>query len=110
MANVSKSKAMRAVESVTGGPLTFGEFIWAIREGEEMSLAEFGKPLGVSRQHLNDIEKGHRTVSVSRAAEWAQILGYPPTQFVRLALQALLDAGGLDGLRVEITGKLRKAG
>jgi transcriptional regulator with XRE-family HTH domain len=110
MAKVSKSKAMRAIEAVTGGPLTFGEMIWSIREGEEMSLAQFAKPLGVSRQHLNDIEKGQRSVSVTRAAEWAEILGYPVAQFVRLALQAQLDAGGLVGLQVEVTGKLRKAG
>lgn len=105
-----KSKAMESLEAVTGGPLTFGEMIWSIREGEEKSLAEFAKPLGVSRQHLHDIEKGLRAVSVTRAAEWAEILGYSVPQFVRLALQAQLDAGGLTGLQVEVTGKLRKAG
>jgi DNA-binding transcriptional regulator YiaG len=71
MKKVSKSKAMRALEAVTGGPLTFGEMIWSIREGEEMSLAAFAGPLGISRQHLNDVEKGQRAVSPTRAAEWA---------------------------------------
>jgi hypothetical protein len=49
-------------------------------------------------------------VSAARAAEWAKILSQNPAQFVRLALQAQLAAAGLEGLQVEVTGKLRKAG
>lgn len=104
-----KSKAIRTLEKVAG-PLTFGRLLWAIRTGEEQTLAAFATPLGVTRQRLNDIEKGHESVSAARAAEWAVVLGHNPAQFVRLALQAQLDAAGLDGLHVEVTGKLRKAG
>jgi DNA-binding transcriptional regulator YiaG len=110
MAKATKSKALQTLERASGGPLTFGDMIWSIRAGEEMSLAEFAKPLGVSRQQLHDIEKGRRAVSAARAAEWATMLGYHPGQFVQLALQAQLDAGGLAGLRVHVDGKLRKAG
>jgi len=93
----------------TGKPLTFGEMMWAIRVGEEMTLAAFGKSLGVSRQNLHDIEKGRRSVSAARAAEWATLLGYPVGHFVGLALQAQLDEEGLVGLKVHVGGKLRKA-
>jgi transcriptional regulator with XRE-family HTH domain len=104
MAKAKKSKAMRALEAATGGSLTFGEMIWAIREGEEMSLAAFGKQLGVSAQQLHDIEKGRRSVSVERAHKWALVLGYHPRQFVELALQQQLEAAGLPEVRVELTG------
>lgn len=106
---MAKSKAMRTLEKIAG-PLTFGRLLWAIRAGEEQTLAAFAEPLGVSRQRLNDIEKGRESVSAERAAKWAEVLGYSPAQFVRLALQAQLDAAGLEGLRVEVTGKLRKVG
>lgn len=109
MATRKKSKALQALEAVTGGPLTFGMMLWSIREGEEMSLAAFGKLLGVSAQQLNDIEKGRRAVSVDRANKWAELLGYHPRQFVELALQQQLEAAGLPGVRVELTG-WRKAG
>jgi transcriptional regulator with XRE-family HTH domain len=57
------------------------------REGEELTLEAFAKKLGVSRQNLCDIEKGRKGVSPERAARWAQLLGYPDAQWVRLALQ-----------------------
>lgn len=108
---MGKSKAMQALEAVTGGPLTFGEMLWSIRTGEEMTLEAFGKLLGgVSRSQINDIEKGRRAVSIERAAQWAKILGYHPKQFIELAVQQQLDAAGLEGLRIEVTGNLRKAG
>ena len=111
---MGKSKAIRTLERANGGPLTLGRMLWAIRTGEELTLEAFATPLGVSRQRLNDIERGRVSISAERAAEWAEILGYSPAQFVRLALQAQLDAAGLKGLNVEVTGKLtaklRKAG
>jgi len=66
-----------------------------------MTLAEFAKKLGISRQHLCDIEKGRKVVSPERAAKFAKILGYSREQFVALALQALLDEADLH-LKVEV--------
>lgn len=74
---------------------TFAMTVRAIRDGEEISLDQFARKLGVSRSHLCDIEKGRKGVSPERAARWAELLGYPATQFVRLAIQADLDAAGL---------------
>ena len=91
----NKSTTTQFLETLAGGPLTFGRFVQSIRLGEEMSLEAFAKQLGVSRTNLSDIEHGRRGVSVERAAQWAELLGYDQTQFVRLALQALLDEAGL---------------
>lgn len=91
----TKSAAIRALERAAGGPLTFGGLLHAIRVGDEFTLEAFARRLGVTRGNLCDIEKGRRGVSVERAAEWATTLGYSPTQFVQLALQAQVDAAGL---------------
>ena len=99
--NKKKSQGMQALEKLTGGPLTLGEFLWAIREGEGWSQTEIGRRLKVSRAHICDIEKGRRTISPERAARWAKTLGYPKTQMVRLALQAMVDSAKLK-MRVEI--------
>lgn len=92
-----KSAAVRALGEIAG-PLTFGGIIEAIRLGEEESLAQFAKRLGVSRSHLHDIEKGTRGVSLVRAVEWAQLLGYGPAKFIELAVN---DAIAESGIRVE---------
>lgn len=91
-----KSDAMKFLEGVIGGQLTFGALIRSIRQGEEESLETFASKLGVSRQNLSDIEQNRRGVSVERAAEWAVKLGYSSEQFVELALQAQLDSAGLE--------------
>ena len=83
-----KSNAMAFLEELTGGPLTLGRALAAIRLGEEVSQTEFARILGISRSHLCDIEKGRKAVSPVRAEEFARILGYSETQLVRLSLEA----------------------
>jgi transcriptional regulator with XRE-family HTH domain len=97
----ASTRATKLMEQLTGGPLTFGKMLQAVREGDELTLEAFAKRLGVSRQNLCDIEKGRKGVSPERAARWARLLGYPEAQWLRLALQAELDAAGLK-YRVEI--------
>lgn len=95
------SEAVAFLEDLAGGPLTFGSFLRAIREGEGMTLAQFAEPLGISRQKLCDVESGRRTLNPGRAAEWARVLGFSETQFVRLIFQDQLRKAGLE-LRVSI--------
>ena len=86
------SKAVRALGKITGSEsLSLAEFLWAIRKGEEVTHAEFSAQLGISRSHLCDIEKGRKAVSLSRAIEFAETLGYSKDQFARLALQDQVD-------------------
>jgi len=86
---------MRFLEQLTGRPLTLGGLLQSIRLGEEMSQAAFAKQLRISPSHLCDIEKGRKVVSPERAVRFAAILGRSKQQFVRLALQGVVDETGL---------------
>lgn len=77
------------------GPLTLGRYIESIRLGDEMTQVEFAKKLGITKAKLCDVEKGRRSLSPERAAEWARVLGYSEKQFIRLALQEIIDEAGL---------------
>lgn len=86
-----KSSSRKFMEQVTGGPLTLASLIHAIRIGEELSQEEFAHRLGISKSHLCDIEKGRKHVSPVRAMNFAKILEYSEQQFVRLALQEIVN-------------------
>ena len=90
-----KSETRKFLEKITGGPVTIGKLIEAIRLGEEVSQSAFSKRLKISRSHLNDIEKGNKAVSPERAARFARALGHSEERFVELSLQSLLDEAGL---------------
>ncbi|MEK7704350.1 MAG: helix-turn-helix transcriptional regulator [Myxococcota bacterium] len=96
-----KSAAVRTLEKMAGGPLTFARLIRSTREAEEWSQTTMARRLGISVSHLCDIEHGRKAVSAGRAAAWAHELGYPDWVWVRLALQDELDRAGLD-LRVAV--------
>lgn len=86
---------LKQIEKITG-PLTLGKLLWAIRDCDEISQVEFAKKLGISKQHLCDIECGRKSVSPSLAASYAKILGYSPEQFIQLALQNIVDRDHLN--------------
>lgn len=91
MTTKNKSAARKFMEEVTGGPLTLSGLLHAIRVGEEMSQAEFAFRLGVSKSHICDIEKGRKHISPMRAMQFAKTLKYSEEQFVRLALQDIVN-------------------
>jgi transcriptional regulator with XRE-family HTH domain len=93
--STKKSTTVSFLEKLTGGPVTFGGFLEAVRLGEELTQPEFSKRLGISKSHLNDIEKGRKAVSPDRAARFAKVLGYSQARLVKLALQDLLDRSRL---------------
>jgi len=95
MSTKKKSPALCYLEKLTGGPVTFGKLLESIRLGDELSQPESAKQLGISKSHLNDIEKGRKAVSPERAARFAEELGYSTERFVSLALQDLIDQAGL---------------
>ena len=96
-----KSSTLHFLEGLTGGPVTFGKLLEAIRLGEDMNQPEFSKLLRISKSHLNDIEKGRKAVSPERAAKFAKVLGYSKERFVALSLQAQVDNAGLK-LKVDV--------
>jgi transcriptional regulator with XRE-family HTH domain len=96
----SNSDTAKFLEGLAG-ELTLAGLLVAIRQGEEMSQAEFANLLGVSRQYLCDVEHGRRFISPKAAATFAKKLKYSPQQFVRLCLQDLLNREGLK-LKVDV--------
>ena len=101
MTTRSKSEAVKFLEDITGGPLTLGNLLASIRLGDGKSQAEFSRQLGISKSHLCDIEKGRKRVSPERAVKFAHILGYSEKQFLRLALQDIVE-----DLELELTVQL----
>jgi transcriptional regulator with XRE-family HTH domain len=95
-----KSEAMIFMEKVSGGPLTIAGILKSLRECDVISQKDFATLLGISKQSLCDIEKGRKAVTPSRAAIFAQKLGYPATAFIRIALQEELDRAGVK-LRIQ---------
>lgn len=93
--NNKKSKTVQFLENATGGPITLGKLIESIRLGEEMTQPAFSKLLGISKSHLNDIEKGRKVVSPDRAVRFARALKYSEERFLSLALQGIVDEAGL---------------
>jgi transcriptional regulator with XRE-family HTH domain len=100
-------KTLTEIEKMTGTKLTLGKLIWAIRQADEVSQVDFANKLGITKQHLCDIEHNRKSVSPKLAARYAKILGYSKEQFIRLALQDLVDREGLN-VQVEITPKGRR--
>lgn len=94
-------KSLANLAAITGGPLSLSKLLWAIRMSEALTQVAFAKLLGISKQHLCDIEHNRKTISAKRAANYADKLGYSQKQFVRLALQDELDRAGL-AFEVEI--------
>ena len=84
-----KSRARRQLEKLNRGPLSLGELVASIRQGEGWSLAEMAKRLKVTRAHVAAIEHG-KPVAPESAVRYAKALGYSREQFVRLALQDAL--------------------
>lgn len=97
-----KSKAMAFLDAQLGEPLTLGSLLSTLRTCDEISQAALAQRLGVSKSHLCDIEKGRKSVSPERAARFARELGYSEEQFVRLALQQMMQVAGLQ-FRVVLT-------
>jgi antitoxin HigA-1 len=94
--STKKSETRKFLEKITGGPVSMGKLLEAIRLGDDLSQAEMAKKLKISRSHLNDIEKGNKAVSPERAARFAKALRHSEERFIELSLQSLLDEAGLN--------------
>jgi transcriptional regulator with XRE-family HTH domain len=102
-----KSGTMAFLDSLAGEPLSLGSLLQTIRETDDYTQADLARRLGVSKSHLCDIEKGRKTVSPERASKFALELGYSEEQFVRLALQQMVETAGL---RFDVSLSARGAG
>ncbi len=87
---------IKFLEKISGSNLTLGKAINSIRLCDEMSQVEFSQKLNISRQQLCDIEHDRKMVSPRLAAKYATLLGYSVPQFIRLALQGMIDRDNLN--------------
>ena len=78
------------------GALTFAGMLKSWREAEDLSQTAFAKKIGISVQNLNDLEKGRRIPSPTRAAKIAKKLGLPEMGLIQLALRDTLAKEGFD--------------
>lgn len=85
------SDALKFLKELTHEKLSISNLIKTLRECEEMSQVAFAEKLNITRQRLCDIEHGRHRISPKIAAEFARKLGYSESQFVRLALQDILE-------------------
>ena len=90
-----KSSALKYLESLRGGPLTFGQMIHSIRMSDDISQSKLADKMLMSRSHLCDIENGRRFVSIEKAAQFAKVLGYSEAQFVAMVLEDQLRTAGM---------------
>ena len=96
-----KVDAEKFLEKIVG-KLTLAKVIRSTRQCDELSQQDFADKLGISKQHLCDVEKGRKVVSPARAWAWAKKLGYHPQQWAELALQDLVEKDGLKGVIVHL--------
>jgi transcriptional regulator with XRE-family HTH domain len=78
-----------------GEPLSLGKALAALRDLHDLSQVDLARKIGMTKQHICDIEKRRRFVSPAKAADIARRLGHPEAYFVRLALQDAIDQEGL---------------
>ena len=76
--------------------LTIANFLKCWRLCEEWSQAELASKIGMTAANLCDIEKGRKGVSIAKACEIGEALGYSPTVLVKLVLQEAVTAAGLN--------------
>ena len=76
------------------GVLTFGETLTALRESEGSTQTAFAKKLALSIQNLNDLEKGRRIPTATRAARIAKLLRLPEISLIQLAIRDSLSKEG----------------
>jgi transcriptional regulator with XRE-family HTH domain len=77
------------------GRVSFGRFLMAWRESEDMTQAQFARKLSLSSANLCDLEQGRRIPSPSRAKKIARKLGLPEKGIVALALEDSLQKEGM---------------
>jgi transcriptional regulator with XRE-family HTH domain len=89
------AKTNAFLTSLNGGPLTLGQLLASLRQADDAGLAEFAATLGISRQHLHQLETGQKSVSPERAVRFARLLEQSESYFLQLALQDLANESGI---------------
>ena len=81
------------------GPLTFCSLLRSHRLGEELTQTQMAKILRISKQSLNDLEKGRKIPSIRRTIQIAKKIGISEKLAIQLVLQSQL---GKENLKYKI--------
>lgn len=90
------------------GPLTFARLVRSHRLAEELTQVEMAKLLKISKQGVNDLERGRKIPSIRRAIQMAKKMGLLEELAVQLVLQDQVRREKLD-LTVSVTKPIKKA-
>ena len=65
------------------GKMTPGKYLRIYRENKGSTQAQLGKALGgIPRQHISNMENGHRAISLKMARKLSTLLGAPIEKFL----------------------------
>ena len=92
----NSKRATKVVKSIAGH-ISFGEVLLSLRMDKEWTQAQMAEKLGITRQELCNIEKGHKSVSVDRAVAFARKLRHSQKVFAKYVLQDQLKKAGIKG-------------
>jgi len=99
--STKKSKTVQQIEKILGGPVSFGELLYALRSTEEVTQADLAKEAGTSKSKICDFEKGRRTPTLGLAAKLARALGHSEALFVKKILEEQIKDADLK-LKIKI--------
>ncbi|MCJ8276625.1 MAG: helix-turn-helix transcriptional regulator [Bdellovibrionales bacterium] len=82
-----KSEALIDALKQEVGPTTIARLLKHYRDSFELTQSDMGKKLGITKQHVCDLEKGRRLISVEMASKIAKKLKEPIDYWVSVSLQ-----------------------
>ncbi len=89
------TKAIKQLEKLAKGPLTFAKMLHGIRLSDEVTQVELAEAVGVSKGLVCDIEKGRRLPTIEQAKLIAEFLEYPVQGFISILIQDQLRKANL---------------
>lgn len=88
-----KSNAIKELEKIRKGPLTFKELLHSVRTTEEISQVDLAEMAGTTKAKICDFEKGRRVPTLELTAKLAKCLGHSEALFIsKLIEEQLRDA------------------
>lgn len=90
-----KSNAIKELEKIRKGPLTFKNLLLSIRNAEEMSQLELAEMCGTSKARICDFEKGRRVPSFKLGAKLAKSLGHSEALFISKLIEEQVKEANL---------------
>ena len=101
MSTNKKSKAVKELEKLRGGPLLFKEMLHSLRTSEEVSQVELAALAGTTKAKICDFEKGRRVPTIELGAKLAIALGHSEALFVKKILEEQIKEADLN-LKIKV--------